>query len=308
MGASPFRSPEWDRKGRGPVSTSSMRAGLVGLAIALITLLGAAAPGPTAGASTAFRVERDVAWRTVDGEVLTLDAYVPQGRTRARAAVVLVHGGAWQGGDKQDFAAQGEALAAIGYVAVSVNYRLAPEHPFPAAIDDVRAAVAWLRSPAQVRHFGIDARRIGALGGSAGGHLVAMLGTLGTGRLDTGSRVAAVVTWSALTDLNAIPVPGFGIELYGCASSACPDVAAAASPVNHVDPSDAPMLVVNATDDPITHVDQATEMVGRLADARVDHALLLLPGSGHSTELAPGAWTATVDYLRQHLAATAGVR
>lgn len=250
-------------------------------------------------------VEADVVWRTVDGDALTLDAYVPDDTVRDRPAVVLVHGGAWQGGDKRDFAAQGEALAALGFVAVSVNYRLAPAHPFPAAIQDVQAAVAWLRAPTQVRHYGIDPHRIGALGGSAGGHLAAMLGTLGRGPLDTKSRVAAVVTWSALTDLTTIATPGFGLELYGCTSSQCPQTAAADSPVTHVDATDAPTLLVNATDDPITRLDQATEMNDVLGRAGVAHDLLVVPGSAHSTDLTPAAWSATVGYLEAHLAKTA---
>jgi acetyl esterase/lipase len=249
-----------------------------------------------------FTVESDVVWwRTIDGGALTLDAYVPEGGGRHRPAVVLVHGGAWQGGDKRDFAPQGAALAAAGYVAISVNYRLAPTHPFPAAIDDVEAAVAWLRAPAQVRHYGIDPTRIGALGGSAGGHLAAMLGTTGTGPLDTKSRVAVVVTWSGLNDLAAVQTPGFGIELFGCASRACPETAAAASPITYVDASDAPMLLVDAANDPITHLDQVTEMANRLSAAGVDHEVLIVPGSGHSTQLAPAAWDATIAYLARYL-------
>ena len=298
------------------MTSSKVKKGIVGLAVVVLAIITMAfigsgfsvsASAATHGASQQhtpgeFSVERDVAWRTVDDVVLTLDAYVPRGNARDRAAVVLVHGGAWQGGDKQELAPQGEALAAMGYVAISVSYRLAPTHPFPAAIEDVQAAVAWLRSPPQVQHYGIDPRRIGALGGSAGGHLAAMLGTLGRGPLDSDTRVAAVVTWSALTDLNTVPAPGFGTELYGCASSACPDIAAAASPITYVDASDAPMLLVNATDDPITHLDQATEMNSRLQHAGVDHELLVVPGTGHSTELAPAAWNETVKYLEDHLA------
>jgi acetyl esterase len=259
--------------------------------------------GVALGRRTArFRVEPDVVWRSVDGELLTLDAYVPDDRSTDRPAVLLVHGGAWQGGDKRDFAPQGEAFAGLGFVAVSVNYRLAPAHPLPAAIRDVQAAVEWLRAPAQVQRYRIDPGRIGALGGSAGGHLVAMLGTLGRGPLDGDARVAAVVTWSALTDLRTIPTAGFGIALYGCASSECPATAAADSPVTHVDATDAPMLIVNATDDPITHIDQALELGARLDRAGVAHRVLLVPGSDHSTALAPAAWDETVDYLETHLA------
>src|SRR5262249_59697942 len=87
------------------------------------------------------------------------------------------------------FAESSNQLAQGGLVAFSVNYRLAPAHPFPAAVEDVEAAVAWVRKHA--KDYGVDPKRIGALGGSAGAHLVGMLATDGGGSLKTGHRVAA---------------------------------------------------------------------------------------------------------------------
>src|SRR6476661_8851824 len=162
-------------RGRSPhVSVVRGVAAAVAAAALACTALPAAAATTTAP-STAFTVQRDIVYRTVDGQSLALDAYVPTARVKKRPAIVVVHGGAWTIGDKGNFAKEAEELASLGYVAFSVNYRLAPASPYPAAVDDVEAAVEWARDPKQVKQFAVDPKRIGALGGSAGGHLVGML-------------------------------------------------------------------------------------------------------------------------------------
>jgi acetyl esterase/lipase len=255
----------------------------------------------------AYRIDRNLVYRTIDGQVLTLDAYLPLDANGAtltnRAAVVLLHGGAWVEGDKDDMASLGRRLAADGYVAVSVNYRLAPEFKYPDAVDDVQAAVAWLRGGAQIERLGVDPARIGVLGASAGGYLAAMVGTMGSGALDQGDRVAVVVSWSGITDLNGIYLAGFGEAQLGCAVSSCSDLAAAASPITHVDGHDAPMLLVNASDDPITPIAQATTMATTLARYGVHHEVLDVPGTLHGTQLEDAAWTATMHWLARYLAA-----
>src|SRR5690606_9640177 len=113
-------------------------------------------------------------------------------------AVISVHGGSWREGDKASTGWRNtcEWLASEGFAAFSLNYRLAPASPFPAAINDVRAALDWVRAPAQAERWGYDPTRIGAFGGSAGGNLVSLLGT-------TGGKVAAVVDLSGPSDLTS---------------------------------------------------------------------------------------------------------
>jgi acetyl esterase/lipase len=292
------------------------------------TALAGAGSAEAGGGASEVRVERDVVWRTVDGQALTLDAYLPtpdpvskpsKGTTGAqvvkRPTVLLVHGGGWRSGDKSSLAEQGEALAALGYNAFSVNYRLAPTHLYPAAVDDVEAAVKWLRAPAQVKRYGIDPKRVGALGSSAGAHLVALLGTLGRGARDTGSRVRAVVEWSGPMDFTAFAnvdpaslppaqrdswergaIPMF----LGCLPAQCPDTAAEASPVTHVDKTDAPMLLVNSTDEMVP-ASQAQAMDAALRAAGVKHELILVPGARHARALAPDVWDDTVAFFERHL-------
>jgi acetyl esterase/lipase len=92
---------------------------------------------------------------------------------------MVIYGGGWVLGNKALSAPLARQLAQQGFVAFAMNYRLAPLHPFPAAVDDVQASVAWVRDHAF--DFGLDPARVGAIGGSAGGHLSAMLATLGEG-------------------------------------------------------------------------------------------------------------------------------
>jgi acetyl esterase/lipase len=243
-------------------------------------------------------IEQDVAWRTVDGETLTLDAYLPESGGGDRAALLLVHGGGWSGGDQSDFAGEARAFAELGYVAVTIEYRLAPDYQNADAIEDVQAAVTWLRDSTQVGRYGIDPARIGVLGASAGGQLAELLGTLGTGATDVGTRVAAVVAWSGVADLSTVDLE---VGVLGCETSECPDVAAAASPITHVDATDPSMLLVTSANDPIVPRAQAEVMEGALGAAGVDHQLVVVGGSGHAQQLRGAAWVETVSFLDQHL-------
>ncbi|CAN5512758.1 hypothetical protein BH09ACT4_BH09ACT4_21720 [soil metagenome] len=205
----------------------------------------------------------------------------------ARAAVVVVHGGSWTRGDKADIAwrAVCQWLASAGYVTFSVNYRLAPAFPFPAAIDDVEAAVVWLREPEQITRFYIDPDRIGAFGGSAGGNLVALLGTRGSGDLGTGSRVAAVADLSGPIDLTGLAVTDdfvpVQLSYLGCKTQEdCPD-ATKASPFYSIDPTDPPFFVGNSTHELIP-VTQSELLVAGLRSADVSVDFVTVDGTLHS--------------------------
>lgn len=233
----------------------------------------------------------DITYRTVDGQPVYLDACLPPEFDPlvdpARAAIIVVHGGSWTRGSKNDIAwrAVCQWLAKAGYPSFALDYRLAPAHPYPAAIDDVAAAVAWLREPTQARRFGIDPDRIGALGGSAGGNLVSLLGTRGRGALDRGTRVAAVVELSAPIDLTGVAVTDdfapVQLSYLGCtAADACP-AARTASANTWVDESDPPFLVVHSTDEMIP-LEQAELFVTALRDAGVDTTYVTVEGRLHS--------------------------
>ena len=141
--------------GRGNSSgvSSDRRARVVVVLFLFASLLLVAPTSGLPSRDAGVTVTRDVVYRTIDGERLTLDVYVPAATTRRRPAILLVHGGSWREGDKSDFTEDGMKLAQLGYAAFSINYRLAPAHPYPAAVDDVEAAVGWVRAPAQVKAY-----------------------------------------------------------------------------------------------------------------------------------------------------------
>jgi acetyl esterase len=256
-------------------------------------------------------IERDVVYGRASGERLLLDAYLPRGG-RLRPAIVYFHGGGFRAGDKayfapgeQAFAPSALRLVRLGFAVFSVNYRLEPPAPFPAAIVDALRSVRWLR--AHARSFGVDPARLASFGASAGGNLAALVATIGRGPLDRSARVRAAVSWSGPMDLGLFDrelAPSSGssfIERYmGCSQTVCPSRYAFASPVDHVDRSDPPLLLANGTAE-IVPLAQAREMSSRLAAAHVPHDLLVVPGSRHAAEYDASVWARTVRFLLRNL-------
>ncbi len=133
----------------------------LGVLIALGSL-GAAGAALAAEGDDAVDFQRDVVYGTVDGQNLVLDLALPKDDKPSRPALVWIHGGGWQQGNKTQFESMVRESAKHGYVAVSVGYRLAPKHLFPAQVEDCKCAVSWLRANADKYH--VDPKRIGAVG------------------------------------------------------------------------------------------------------------------------------------------------
>jgi len=279
---------------------------LASLGLLTFGLLGAGVADPAAppaAAAPSVVVQRDVLYATADREPLLLDAYLPsESRRQGRPAVILIHGGGWRAGDKSAMRDEAQRLASLGWVAFSVDYRLRTPAAFPAEIEDVQAAVVWARTHAV--EYDVDRARIAALGASAGGHLAAMLATLGQGPLDTTSRVRAAVSWSGpmvLGDLvDAAGAGGLARDVLPCPPRICPDQWAAASPVTYVDPTDAPIFLANSTDE-LVPLAQAQAMADRLQAAGVVHQLDVLPGHLHAQSYRSQVWPATVQFLSRYL-------
>jgi acetyl esterase len=289
--------------------TRTRRTPLVALAVALIATLSAC--GPTGSDSEVVEpgslpvypevqtypdipVVADIPY-AASGETLDLCLPVASDESGPYPAIVVIHGGSWQRGDKSNVTWRSicQWLASEGYVTVSINYRLAPTATFPAQLDDVQDAVRWLRDPDRVDRYDIDPDRIGALGGSAGGNLAALLGTSGTGSLTDGVRVAAVAEFSGPTDLRAaIPTTDsynqdFGtvvLEYTGCTSfENCP-AAAAASPITLVDETDPPFFVAHSIDEFIP-LSQADSFVEVLRENSIDTTYVTVEGALHSVAM-----------------------
>ncbi|MEL4317608.1 alpha/beta hydrolase [Leifsonia sp. YIM 134122] len=249
-----------------------------------------AGTGTDAGAAAVTVVE-DLDFGAPDG--IRLDVCLPSGSSAApRPAIISVHGGGWSRGDKAQPQWRNACtwLASEGFVVFQPNYRLAPSHPFPAAIDDVTAALRWARADPQVARFGHDPARIGAFGDSAGGNLVSLLGTRGDGDTAVGTRVAAVVELSAPLDLtlSGLAIGDMGtafqrmqLDYLDCAAfDGCVD-ARAASPMYQVDASDPPFYIAHAVDE-FVPIEQAEEFVGLLESAGVDTTFVPISGSEHA--------------------------
>lgn len=262
-------------------------------------------PGSVLAPASVVRVERNLVFATVGGEDLTLDLFLPAS-TGIHPAIVFIHGGGWTAGDKSSWEDEALRFADEGYVGISVNYRLAPEFPFPAAVEDCKAAVRWLRQHAA--ELGVDPERIGAMGSSAGGHLVSMLGvTDGTeglegtsGDLALSSRVQAVVDYfgpSDLTQAGMLADPAIVAFLGGtCAEQATR--CAQASPVTYVSSDDPSFLIVHGTSDSRVPFNQSVILRDALRAVGVDAELLALQGAGHG-------WSVTSPYYETALSAAA---
>lgn len=261
-----------------------------------IAALGALWLGSVAGPAQAVevKVEKDVVYGTVQEAKLLLDAYTPDDAVAKHPGIVLIHGGGFSGGDKSFYTAMGKSLAAKGYSVFSVNYRLAPKNRYPAAVDDVQRAVRWLRAHAATYH--LDPDRMGALGDSAGGYLVTMLGTRDTrDNSDSelakySSRVQCVVDLYGPSDFTLPPAAAgsnnnAGIflltQFFGKAPGEAPDLYKDGSPIVYVTKDSAPFLIIHGTADPLVPPDQSHRLCDALKTAGVKVTLIELYKYGH---------------------------
>ena len=247
-------------------------------------------------------MRRDVEYGVANGKRLLLDAYLPAGgRSERRPAVVLIHGGSFRGGEKWWFEPEARKLAAKGFVAFSIDYRVDEPTAFPAEVDDVQNAVRWIR--ANAAQYGVNPKRIGALGESAGAYLAAMLATLGQGDRTVGARIEAAVSWSGPMDLAAFARergPGWEVPLMGCSLAACPDKFAQFSPITHVDGSDAPLSLINSTDE-LVPLSQADAMATAIEDENAITQVQRLEGTRHAFEYRDDVWNPTEAFLAKYL-------
>jgi acetyl esterase/lipase len=266
-------------------------------------------------------VEKGITYGKGGEKNLKLDLARPEQSSGLLPAIVYIHGGGWQGGSRDTYHNDIQEAARRGYVAVTISYRLTdpdknhkPKHPFPAQVEDVKCAVRWLRANADKYH--VDPNRIGATGGSAGGHLSLMLGVLGEsnkfegtgGHPGVSSRVQAVVNYFGPTDLIQLSASSKRVaEILDVLLDGPPEKQAAsyraASPITYVAKNDPPILTVHGTADPVVPVEQATEFDAAMKKAGASHQLMLLEGEGHGFKepAAKKAQDATFKFFDEHL-------
>jgi acetyl esterase/lipase len=269
--------------------------------LAVAAMLTLDSPDRANGAGVA--VERGIHYQGKDGPRLRV--YRPADARRPAPAVIAVHGGTWQHGDKgrmHEFAKQ--IARETGFVVVKVGYTYASRKrgAWPRQLNDVKDGVRWVRRHAG--EYGIDKRRIAAFGSSSGAHIVALLATASRGgSLDRGARVRAAVTWSAFFDLPRMRGHHFfnAIRTFlGCRERPCGRRLRKASPIRHVTRDDPPMLVVNARRE-LAPLSQPRRMMRKLRSRGIEARLRIVHGRKHGARNASQALGPTVDYLAEVL-------
>lgn len=240
-------------------------------------------------------VTRDVEYGNPGGKrPLLLDLYRPKESAKPVPALIFIHGGGWKGGKKDDYRPYAHAFAKRGYVVASISYRFAKESRFPAAVEDAKCAVRWMRANA-AKH-GVDPKRLAVVGGSAGGHLAMMVGYSSEveelegdgGHSGVSSRVAAVVDLYGPTDLTTEVARGSGLvsAFIGKSFDDAPMSYRLASPITHVGAGDPPTLILHGTIDDVVPVAQSDLLAAKLKSAGVPYVYDRLAGWPHTMDLA----------------------
>lgn len=244
------------------------------------------------------KVVRDLEYAKVGDKKLLLDLYLPEKADGPFPVIVGIHGGDWATGSKAG--GQGNWLAQHGYAVAVINYRLSGEAIFPAQIEDRKAAVRWLR--ANAKKYNLDPDRFGAIGHSAGGHLVSLLATTGDVKefekgenLEFSSRIQAACPISGPTDflqMDAHAPKGAKLKhdapnspearLIGGPIQENKDKVARANPITYVSKDDPPFLIVHGDQDATVPAHQAELLNEALKKAGVETKLLLVKGAGHA--------------------------
>lgn len=268
---------------------------------------------------------RDVEYGKGGDVSLKLDIVRPKTPpSKPMPVVIFVHGGGWQSGSKESAIPLLVPLARKGCFCVTINYRLTDVAPFPAQIEDCKCAVRWVRAHAKT--YNLDAHNIGAWGASAGGHLVALLGTsAGVQELEGkggwagySSRVHAVADYFGPADFlywaEEVRKTGVSIEelertkannaiskLFGGPFSQKLDVARQASPITYVDRSDPPFFIAHGDQDNLVPLSQSKVFYEALKKNGVDATLHVVKGAGHGFARQLGVEDLVYRFFDKHL-------
>ncbi|MHB9107608.1 MAG: prolyl oligopeptidase family serine peptidase [Armatimonadota bacterium] len=258
---------------------------------------------------------RDLEYARVGERALRLDLYLPEQAQEPLPLIIWIHGGGWQAGTKAIGPAHLQVLK-YGFALASVEYRLSGEAIFPAQIEDCKAAVRWLRANARQYHLDPDA--LGAWGSSAGGHLVALLGTSGgvkelegnLGNAEVSSRVQAVCDLCGPSDLLQMVGQPSSIDrrsanspearFLGGPISENKEKARQASPITYVSKDDPPFLIVHGSKDNVVPVNQSQLLYDALQADGVDATLRIVEGAGHGVN-SPDVQRQALEFFQRHL-------
>ncbi len=272
---------------------------VVGLAFIALPASSQPRPGgvpPSPIVPPGVKAHRDLIYVANGHERHTLDLFVPEKAEGPLPLIIWIHGGGWQNGSKEGCPPLRNGYTQRGYAVASINYRLSGHATFPAQIEDAKAAIRWLR--ANAKHYHLDPQRFGVWGSSAGGHLVALVGTSGDvkafevgANLDQSSRVQAVCDYYGPTDLTVfVTTPGYEshatanspeAKLIGGAVRENKDKAARVNPITYVTNDDPPFLIVHGDEDAIVPLNQSQLLFDALKKTGVGVHFHTIKGAGH---------------------------
>ncbi len=251
---------------------------------------------PVASVPEGTKANRDLVYVEGGHERHKLDLFIPDNTSTPLPLIIWVHGGGWQNGSKEGCPPLRAGYTNQGYAVASINYRLSGHAIFPAQIEDCKAAIRWLR--AHARQYNLDPKRFGVWGSSAGGHLVALLGTSGDvkefdvgANLDQPSRVQAVCDYYGPTDFTTfVTTPGYErhadeespeAKLLGGAVLKNKDRATRVNPITYVSKDDPPFLIVHGDEDKTVPLNQSQLLFESLRKAGTTVHFHTIHGAGH---------------------------
>jgi len=264
------------------------------LAVWLAATVSALAANPPMNIPPGVEFNDTVPFATVEGKSLNLELARPKEKGKQpRPAVVFIHGGGWASADRTNGTPLILMLAKNGFVAVSIDYRLSGVAGFPAQLEDSKCAVRFLR--AHAAEYNIDPERIGVMGGSAGGHLAALVAmTAGDASLEgTGgwpefsSKVSAVADLYGVSDLpglvEARKLPANVEKLMRGTLAEKREQYLQASPINLVKPGLPPFYLAHGDKDETVPYEQSVQLEKKLKEAGVEVSLRPMTGMGHGS-------------------------
>lgn len=240
-------------------------------------------------------VENEIVYKEINSRRLHLDAFYKKSKQQ-HPAVVLVHGGGWKSGDKSQMGSIARAMAAKGYSCFAIEYRLSPEAIYPAAVQDIKEAIQYIRKNA--KQYNVDTSRVAILGCSSGGQLAALIGT-------TNSTPSSTV--QAIIDIDGILAfkhpeseEGKAASLWlGGEYETLPETWKEASALTHVNEKTPPTLYINS-DMPRFHAGR-DDMIAKLNQHAIYNEIKTIPNAPHSFWFYDSWFNTTVDYSIQFL-------
>lgn len=271
-----------------------------------------------------YEVHPNIVYHTANNFQDKLDVYTPADAGPPRPVVIVIHGGGWVEGTKEERVLEMMPYLQMGFAAVNVEYRLGRVSLAPGAVEDCRCALHWVFANAKKYNF--DPQRVVVQGGSAGGHLALMTGMLtpaagfdhtcvtpdedywtqspGT---SGDPKVAAIVNWFGITDvldeLHGANAKGYAVVWMGDQPNA-DEIAKKVSPINYVNGQVPPIITIHGDHDALVPYSQAVRMHKALDAARVPNELYTVPGGNHggfTAEENQKTWAEVRKFLREHV-------